>query len=169
MTTHRFLVLITVAGITLAACGSDAVDTAAPSGAPVTTSHREVRVDDTNGTDATAPTVATATDDALGVYLVDAAGRTLYVFEKDRGTTTACEGGCVANWPPFVEDGTPIAGDGIDATQLGTAAGLAPDQVTYHGHLLYYFVGDQAPGDTNGTGIPDWYAISAAGDNIELS
>jgi predicted lipoprotein with Yx(FWY)xxD motif len=49
------------------------------------------------------------------------------------------------------------------------ADGIVPDQITYHGHLLYYFVGDQAPGDINGVGIPDWYAVDPAGNAIENS
>ena len=41
-------------------------------------------------------------------------------------------------------------------------------QVTYNGHPLYYFSGDQAPGDTNGQGIGDiWFVVSPAGDAIK--
>jgi predicted lipoprotein with Yx(FWY)xxD motif len=108
-----------------------------------------------------------ATDPDLGEYLVDADGLTLYLFTKDEGTTTACSGGCADNWPPIVADGAPTGGDGIDVELLGTADGIEPNQVTYNGHLLYYFAGDQAPGDTNGVGLPDWYPVNPAGDAIE--
>jgi hypothetical protein len=43
-------------------------------------------------------------------------------------------------------------------------------QVTYAGHPLYLFSGDQNPGDTNGEGLvaygASWYALSPAGDQI---
>jgi predicted lipoprotein with Yx(FWY)xxD motif len=43
-------------------------------------------------------------------------------------------------------------------------------QVTYNGHPLYLFSGDQKPGDTNGEGVNAfgglWYALSSAGDQI---
>jgi predicted lipoprotein with Yx(FWY)xxD motif len=66
-----------------------------------------------------------------------------------------------------IADGTPIAGEGIDADKLGTADGIEPNQVTYNGHLLYYFIGDSAAGDTNGVGIPKWFALDPNGDAIE--
>ena len=83
-----------------------------------------------------------------------ATGMTLYLFTKDEGTTTACTGECAANWPPIVAE-DPTGGDGIDAALLGTADGIEPNQVTYNGHLLYYFANDTAPGDTNGVGLPE--------------
>ena len=43
-------------------------------------------------------------------------------------------------------------------------------QVTYNGHPLYLFKGDNNPGDTNGQGLNafggSWYALSAAGDKV---
>ncbi len=32
-------------------------------------------------------------------------------------------------------------------------------QSAYKGHPLYYFVGDTAPGETNGRGVPNWQTI----------
>ena len=32
--------------------------------------------------------------------------------------------------------------------------------------MLYYFAGDQAPGDTNGVGIPEWYPVSPEGEAV---
>ena len=44
-------------------------------------------------------------------------------------------------------------------------------EVTYHGHPLYTFAGDSAPGQTTGQGSDDfgaeWYVLSAAGTPIE--
>jgi hypothetical protein len=43
-------------------------------------------------------------------------------------------------------------------------------QVTYNGHPVYRFEGDQKPGDTAGQGLNEfgglWYAVSPAGDQV---
>src|SRR3954464_7181694 len=56
----------------------------------------------------------------LGRTLVDGAGRTLYLFEKDKGTTTSCAGACAAARPPFPPSSRPAAGAGLDAAKVGT-------------------------------------------------
>jgi hypothetical protein len=58
--------------------------------------------------------------------------------------------------------GAPLAGPGVDASKLASAHG----QVTYAGHLLYFFAGDQAAGQTNGVSIPSWHAISPTGTPV---
>jgi len=168
MRTRSLLTILIPAGVMLAACGSDS-NTSSTAAASTTVAAATTTAASTDGTSspAAAATVATATDPELGSYLVDAKGRTLYLFEKDQGTTTACTGGCADNWPPLVSSGAPAAGDGVDAAQLSTANGVQPNQVTYHGHLLYYFAGDQAAGDTNGVGIPSWYTVDPAGAAID--
>jgi predicted lipoprotein with Yx(FWY)xxD motif len=107
-------------------------------------------------------TVKIATNPKLGDLLVDTSGRTLYMFEKDQGTASACTGACAGTWPPYKSAGTSTVGAGLDATKIGTANG----QVTYAGHLLYFYAGDSKPGDTNGVGIPSWDAISPTGTAI---
>jgi len=165
MNTRTLLSMLVVAGAALTACGSD--DNEASTSATTTPVATDATSESTNPTPSDAATVMVANDPVLGEYLVDTDGRTLYLFTQDQGTTTACSGGCVDNWPPIVSD-TPTAGDGIDAAQLATADGIEPNQVTYHDHLLYYFAGDQAAGDANGVGIPDWYAVDPAGNAIEV-
>ncbi len=161
MNTRRFLSVLIVAGAVLTACGSSD-DGAA--GAPTVSEAPAATGGET--TPAGSVTVMVAADPTLGDHLVDADGRTLYLFEKDQGTTTACTGGCADNWPPIVAAGPPTGGEGVDAGLLDTAEGIEANQVTYNGHLLYYFAGDQAPGDTNGVGLPDWYAVDPAGNAI---
>ena len=164
MTIRTFLSMLVVAGAVLTACGSD--DNGALTSVTTTPAAAATTSESTIPTTTGAATVMVTTDPILGEYLVDSEGRTLYLFTQDQGATTACSGGCADNWPPIVSD-APTAGDGIDVAQLATADGIEPNQVTYHGHLLYYFAGDQAAGDTNGVGIPDWYAVDPAGDAIE--
>src|SRR6185295_9102286 len=48
-----------------------------------------------------------------GSYLTDGAGRALYVFSADKGITSACKGGCTAEWPAFKVSGTPKAAGSV--------------------------------------------------------
>jgi predicted lipoprotein with Yx(FWY)xxD motif len=106
-------------------------------------------------------TVKVAEHAELGDILVDTNGRTLYLFEKDQGTTSACTGACANTWPKLSAE-SPIAGPGLDASKIGSANG----QVTYAGHLLYFYSGDSKPGDTFGAGIPSWAAVSPGGSSV---
>ena len=110
----------------------------------------------------------------LGDVLVDPQGRTLYLFERDSGTTSSCTGACALNWPPLRVRGTPLLGSGVEASEIGTT--VRPDgksQLTYNGHPLYTFVNDKTPGQTNGEGINafggSWFAVSAAGAKVPPS
>ena len=110
--------------------------------------------------------VDTATDATLGAILVGEDGKTLYIFKKDSGGKSACNGDCATKWPPFVLDAdeTVTAGDGV----TGTLATLARDdgsmQVTYNGAPLYYFAADTAAGDVKGQGLNDlWFAATPSG------
>ena len=107
----------------------------------------------------------------LGKILVDSQGRTLYLFKKDSGTKSACTGECAADWPPVRTKGEPTVGDGADASLVGTTQRSDGDpQVTYNGHPLYTYEGDQKAGETNGEGSTafgaGWFALSAAGDQV---
>jgi predicted lipoprotein with Yx(FWY)xxD motif len=182
MRTRHLLAALVAASVIFAACGSDddssdSATTDAAAAPEATTGDASAAAtpaasDAPAGTTgdaaaAGAATVMVANDAELGDYLVDGSGMTLYLFTQDQGTTTACTGGCVENWPPIIAEGDPTGGDGIDGGLLGVADGIEPNQVTYNGHLLYYFHEDTAPGDTNGVGLPDWFAVDPAGEAIE--
>jgi len=113
-----------------------------------------------------AATVAVADHPAQGSILVDGQGRTLYLFEKDNGTSSACTGSCAQVWPALTA-AHPTAGTGADASKLGTANGQVAQQVTYGGHLLYTYSGDAAPGDVKGVGIPGWYPVNPSGAKVD--
>ena len=107
----------------------------------------------------------------LGKVLVDGNGRTLYLFEADKGTMSKCDGACASAWPPLTTSGKPTAGAGVVAAKLGTAKRAdGTTGVTYDGHPLYTYAGDGAPGQTTGEGLTDygapWYALSAAGKTV---
>src|SRR4051812_44784871 len=42
---------------------------------------------------------------SLGRIIVNANGRTLYLFEKDRNGKSACSGQCAMFWPPLITSG----------------------------------------------------------------
>lgn len=116
-------------------------------------------------------TVGTARS-SLGRILVDAHGRALYLFEKDRRGRSACSGTCAAYWPPLLTKRKPAAGNGTRQSLLGvTPRSDGTSQVTYAGHPLYRFVQDTRPGQTAGQDLHDfgagWYVVSPAGKKIE--
>ncbi|MGH2936124.1 MAG: COG4315 family predicted lipoprotein [Gaiellaceae bacterium] len=78
-----------------------------------------------------------------GKVLFTSAGKALYVFEADKGTTSHCYGACAKAWPPLLTKGAPVAGKGIDHMLLGVAMRKnGAHQVTYKGHPLYRYSGD---------------------------
>jgi predicted lipoprotein with Yx(FWY)xxD motif len=119
---------------------------------------------------ANATTVSVA-NTGLGKVLADSQGRTLYLFQRDSGTKSMCSGACASNWPPLKANGKPTAGRGAMASLVGTTKRSdGTTQVTYNGHPVYRYVGDQKPGDTNGQGLNFfgglWYALSASGNQV---
>ena len=126
---------------------------------------------------AAAPKAAGATTIAvhqtkLGTILVGPTGRTLYLFEADKGGKSACSGGCASIWPPLTTTAAPKAGTGALPGKLGTIAGPGgKQQVTYAGHPLYYYAADGKPGDTAGQGLnqfgAEWYVLAPSGSKID--
>lgn len=168
-----FVLGLGAAALVAAACGSSSGGrtpaAAGGGGAPV------------GGYGATAPSTSgpatpaaslTTGSTSLGTVLVGPDGRTVYLFEKDVGTTSNCAGACANVWPPVTISGMPTAAGGAQGKLLGTTPrtdGTA--QVTYAGHPLYYFAGDRAPGDVRGEGLKDfgagWYVLMPNGQKID--
>ena len=118
-----------------------------------------------------AATVTTATKPPFGTYVVDGAGRALYVLEGERGTTMSrCTGACLGVWPPLHASGPPSAAAGVDPTRLATVPMHGHPHVTYAGWPLYYYHRDRAPADTTGQNVRDtwgtWYLLSPSGEPI---
>jgi predicted lipoprotein with Yx(FWY)xxD motif len=109
---------------------------------------------------------------SLGRILVNASGRTLYLFKKDRNGKSACSGQCAVFWPPLITTGKPGVTGGARASLIGTTRRADGHlQVTYNHHPLYTFVKDTKAGQTNGEGVNAfgavWDAISPAGARID--
>lgn len=113
-------------------------------------------------------TVSLGQNDTLGSFLVDDKGMTLYLFTKDSANTTVCYDKCAIAWPPLLTSGDPVAGEGVDASLLGTTPRTdGTVQVTYNGWPLYYYEKDKAPGDVTGQDVGDvWFVVSAAGEQV---
>ena len=108
----------------------------------------------------------------LGKVLVDSSGRTVYLFENDTGPKSTCSGACASEWPPVTTNGKPTAGDGVTSSLVGTTKRSdGTTQVTYNGHPVYLFSGDQKPGDATGQNVDafgaEWFVLSSAGDKVE--
>jgi predicted lipoprotein with Yx(FWY)xxD motif len=88
-------------------------------------------------------------DSAKGKVLTNDNGMTLYVFDKDSGGKSACNGPCAGNWPPLkVAAGSMAMGDyGMITRDDGSK------QWTYKGHPLYNWKNDKKPGDITGDGF----------------
>jgi predicted lipoprotein with Yx(FWY)xxD motif len=104
-------------------------------------------------------------------FLTDGSGRSLYLWVPDTSTKSTCSGACATAWPPLTTTGTPTAGSGVSASDLGMIS--RPDgtkQVTYAGHPLYRFSGDSSAGETNGEGSTGfgapWYLVAPSGQQI---
>ena len=147
------------AGTTAEATATGAADETATSSIPVTG----------------AATVNVSESTEFGPILVDGDGFSLYLFMADTqnsGTSTCGDDdGCTTEWPPLLTEGDPVAGEGVDATLLGTITrDDGSTQVTYNGWPLYLFHEDMAAGDTNGQAVDEfgglWYLVSPTGETI---
>lgn len=160
--TSALAVALLLALALLAGCGSGSgssgSSTAAGGGAGATTGQSSGQT--TVGTSST----------SLGTILV-VGGRTAYLFQRDTGPASTCSGACAQAWPPVTSAAAPKAGGAATMSTLGTtkrAEGTL--QVTYAGHPLYFYSGDESAGQTNGQGLSaygaKWYVVAPAGTAI---
>jgi len=109
----------------------------------------------------------------LGTILVNAQGRSLYLFLKDKNGKSACSGACAKAWPPLMTTGKAKAAGGVNAKLLGTTKRSNGTQVTYNGHPLYTFFQDTKAGQTKGQGSNFfgalWYVMGTNGKQITKS
>src|SRR4051812_18652632 len=163
---HSPVLLIAPAAIALAIAGCGGASSGGPSGAPPPPT----------ATPAASPAPKAAVVDVrstgLGRILVDGQGRTLYLFEKDKGHKSTCSGECASDWPPLIATSRATAGKGAAPGLLGTTTrpggGL---QATYAGHPLYRYEGDSRPSQPTGEGLEalgaEWYVLGPAGKKVE--
>lgn len=147
-------------------------ETAAVTEPPVATDTQAATETSTAGVPVTgAATVSVSEVGTFGSTLVDAQGRSLYLFTNDtqNSGTSSCSGDCLVEWPPLLTDGEPVAGEGVNESLLGTITrDDGTTQVTYNGWPLYYFADDTNPGDALGQGMGGvWFLVSPTGEAIQ--
>lgn len=147
----------------------NAANAANASAAPAPVDSDDVSVDVADE-DLTKELVGKAVD-KMGNVVTDEDGWLLYRFDKDSNDPPAsnCEGDCAKIWPPALTDGDPIL-SGVKEDIVGTVN--RPDgtrQLTIDGWPVYYYAGDEKPGDWKGQGVGGtWYAIQPDGTkNLE--
>jgi predicted lipoprotein with Yx(FWY)xxD motif len=108
-----------------------------------------------------------------GTALVDGAGQTLYLFEADSSSMSACTGACAQVWPPLLMHGASVpTAAPLQGGLVGSVARAdGTRQVTYNGHPLYDYVGDKKTGDSSGQGLNQfgagWYVVAPGGSKID--
>lgn len=93
-----------------------------------------------------------------GGMLTNAAGMTLYTFDKDTAGSgkSACNGPCAANWPPLVAQGSdrPAGDYSIVLREDGAW------QWAFKGKPLHLWSKDQKPGDKSGDGFNNVWHVA---------
>jgi predicted lipoprotein with Yx(FWY)xxD motif len=91
-----------------------------------------------------------------GVFVEPAKGMTLYTFDRDTPTKSACVAQCAVNWPPLVAP--------ADAKAAGNWTVVTRDdgrrQWAYKGKPLYTWARDQQPGDRTGDGFNNLWRVA---------
>jgi predicted lipoprotein with Yx(FWY)xxD motif len=158
------------AAATVAACSSAASSTAAaPAASPAGAS--------SSGTGAGASaggTVITTAKSSAGTVLTSGSGKAVYVWTKDTGDMSNCNGACASAWPPVTTTATATAAGSANASDIGTITRSdGTKQVTYDGHPLYYFAGDSGPGSASGQGSDGfgatWWLVTPTGSDVTAS
>jgi predicted lipoprotein with Yx(FWY)xxD motif len=163
-----------VAAALLAGCGSSssssssATAAATPSSTPTQSTAAS-----TSTTPAGAGEAVATKQSKLGTIV--AAGPkhlTVYMFEADKGTSSACSGACAKVWPPVTTEGQPTVSGAAVSADLGTTMRAdGTKQVTYKGHPLYFFEKDEDSGDAYGQGSKafgaGWYVLKPSGAKVD--
>jgi predicted lipoprotein with Yx(FWY)xxD motif len=158
------LLIVPAVALAIAGCGNSSKSSSGSTPAPSTT---------TSAPAAGGVKISSGTIAQLGPALVNAQGRTLYVFAPDKGKKVTCVSTCAAIWPPaFLPSGkNAVAAAPVKQSLLGSDPDPAGGRViTYAGWPLYTYVTDTAPGQATGQAVNlnggPWYVISPAGKVI---
>ena len=174
----------TVAGLSLAACGTAGDDTARPKAEAQVPAVATTAPDNAPAVEQGAPAVERTTPAAaarrwkgwlvlsdaqnpvLGTIVVNGKGLTVYRFDADttKPSVSNCSGACARLWPP-VRFTKKLRLTGIPRSAIGnimTKDGIC--QATIDGRPAYTYAKDTAPGQLNGQGIGgQWFAMAPDG------
>jgi predicted lipoprotein with Yx(FWY)xxD motif len=117
--------------------------------------------------------VSTKSISGLGTVLVNAQGRTLYMFTPDNHAKVTCLSSCASIWPPAkLSSGQTASASGeAKSSLLGSDSDPEGGEVvTYAGWPVYTYAADSAAGTANGQGVNAdgglWYVLSPSGKLI---
>jgi predicted lipoprotein with Yx(FWY)xxD motif len=164
--TFSLILAAIAAALVIAGCGGGSSSSSSESGSSGGAEGSAVNASESGSGGGT---IGTAQIEGLGTVLVDSEGMTVYDFTVDEGTKSNCYGGCEAAWPPVTTTGKPTAGAGAMSSALGTTKRKDGTlQVTYEGHPLYTFSGDEGPGEANGNESEGtWFALDDKGAEVK--
>lgn len=111
--------------------------------------------------------VHTGTTNA-GKVLVNAKGKTLYVFAADSPRKSTCSGACAQAWPPASANAKALGHSADVRARLGVITRAdGRTQLTVNGLPAYTFSGDSSAGQANGQGVNAsgglWWVIAPNG------
>lgn len=167
-----------------AGCGSSKTTTSSSTSAATTAATTAPAAKSAYGSSGGASSLAGASSNAvlvttkhgkLGTILAAGPKKlTVYLFEADKSTASACSGACASAWPPVTTASAVTAGGSAIAADLGTITRSdGTKQVSYKGHPLYYFIKDKDNGDAYGQGLKTfgsaWYALAPSGKKVDNS
>ncbi len=168
--------MIAVAILALAACAPAAAPTpqpptaapVQPTTAPTTAPTAAPTAAATTASAGKSAVVNVASNAALGKFLVDGDGMTLYMYPRDvrEPSTSSCYDECAKQWPALISDAKPnLKSSEIKDSLFGTTTRKdGTKQVTFNGWPLYYFFNDKKAGDTLGQGVGDiWWVMKPDG------
>ena len=158
------LIPLAAIAVALAGCGSSsssANDDPVTAGQPSTP---------TASASAKGPKLRIVSSD-YGRILASGSGRALYLFTADHGKGSNCSGDCATAWPPYIVKSKPVAGTGVTAGKIGTTRrGDGRLQATYAGHPVYFYEGDNEPGEVLCQAVNEfggyWYVLRASGQAV---
>ena len=111
--------------------------------------------------------VSSADKAKVGSVIVDAQGRTLYRFTAEAGGLPVCTGACVGTWLPALTTSASGLPDHVGTVKRPDGGRL---QLTYNGHPLDRYAGDQSKADANGEGVGgQWYVLKTGASSKSQS
>jgi predicted lipoprotein with Yx(FWY)xxD motif len=108
---------------------------------------------------------------ALGTYLVDGSGKSIYILTSDKpGGASACTTQCLTFWPPVAAPSPLPTISGATAKFATFTAADGSSELTINGYPAYTFKNDTAPGMTAGQGVKSfggvWWLVTPSGSWI---
>lgn len=96
------------------------------------------------------------------LVLTDAQGMSLYIFTRDTDNVSNCSGNCLKAWPAAVLTPEEVAKVKASKTFGVITRADGQQQLTLDRKPLYYYIGDENPGDRTGQGVGGvWFLLKS--------